>query len=140
MNNGKIHYWNVLLRSYWYLTIRCDAAHIHDLCMFPRNHKLLCSAPRCSYCWAWLQARFILAVVNEELTVNNQTRSDLLCTLEQNGYSRVGENDKGLGGKQQNGFDYLLRMPVRCPALCLSAERMCASFLASWSRIGLCTA
>ena len=62
-----------------------------------------------------VQARFILAVVNGELTVNNQTRSDLLCELEQNGYSRVGEKDK-----QQSGFDYLLRMPVRRPAFSLS--------------------
>lgn len=61
-----------------------------------------------------LQARFILAVVNGELTVNNQTRSNLICSLEQNGYSTLGEKDKGSAGNQQHGgFDYLLRMPVR---------------------------
>ena len=63
-----------------------------------------------------VQARFILAVVNGELAVNNQTRSDLLRVLEQDGYSKVGEKEERAANKQQHGgFDYLLRMPVRYP-------------------------
>jgi hypothetical protein len=43
-----------------------------------------------------------------------------MCTLEENGYARIGEKDTGSDSKQQHGgFDYLLRMPVRCPDYCL---------------------
>lgn len=71
------------------------------------------SACRLTHCPCLCQqARFIVAVVNEEFSVNNQSRGELLRCLEEDGYHTIGGGDKAAEGRS-SGYDYLLRMPVR---------------------------
>jgi DNA topoisomerase-2 len=85
------------------------------------------------------KTRFILAVINEEIVINNRKRDDLIGALASGGYDMItdkkptteneDDEDAVTSKGKKSGYDYLLKMPMwnltkeKVDALCVERDQ-----------------